>query len=548
MVRTSPHDISKVLSYHRLSLTYQSFVMNISCDTEPRSYNEAIKHDCWRKAMEDEIAALERNNTWNLVDLPPSKKTVGCKWVYKIKYKADGSIDRYKARLVAKGYTQTHGIDYMDTFSPVAKVTTIRTLLAVAAARDWHLHQMDVNNAFLNGDLEEEVYMQLTPGFEGKKGGQACRLMKSLYGLKQASRQWNAKLNSALQAMGFKQAISDNSLFTKGEGSSFVALLVYVNDIVVASPDLSLIQHIKVHLNDVFQIKDLGPLKFFLGLEIARQKKGISVSQRKYALELLHDAGFMGSKPVQSPTVPSHKLSRNEGDLLSDPTQYRSLIGKLLYLTITRPDICFATQQLSQFLDSPTNLHLQAAYRVLRYIKGSPGQGLFFPTSSDLQLKAFSDSDWASCVDTRRSVTGFCVFLGQSLVSWKSKKQVTISKSSSEAEYRALAAVTCEIQWILYILAELGVSCNGPAAIFCDSKSAIAITENPVFHERTKHIELDCHLVREKLHKGIIKLFHVNSASQLADVFTKAHCTASFHSYVSKLGLHNIYNPACGGY
>ncbi|XP_031098345.1 potassium channel AKT1-like [Ipomoea triloba] len=399
---------------------------------------------------------------------------------------------------------------------------------------------MDVNNAFLHGDLEEEVYMEPPPGCEEGKTGQVCRLIKSLYGLKQASRQWNIKLCVALLSMGFKQSVPDNSLFTKGEGSSFVALLVYVDDIVVASADLNLVQQIKTQLNDQFQIKDLGPLKYL-------QKKGIAISQRKYALELLDEAGFMDSKPVHSPTVPSHKLSRNEGDVLEDNTQYRRLIGKLLYLNITRPDISFATQQLSQFLDKPTHLHLQAAHRVLRYIKNAPGQGLFFPTSSDLQLKAFSDSDWGACVDSRKSVTGFCIFLGQALISWKSKKQPTISRSSSEAEYRALAATTCEVQWLIYLLAEFGLHPNVPAAIYCDSKSAIAITENPVFHERTKHIEIDCHLVREKLHKGIIKLFHISSENQLADVLTKAHCPGSFFSYVSKLGLFNLYNPACGG-
>lgn len=252
IVRTSPHPISKVLSYHRLSPGFQSFAMNISCQTDPKNYNEAIKHECWRNAMADEIAALERNNTWKIVDLPPSKQPIGCKWVYRIKHRADGSIERYKARLVAKGYTQTHGIDYMDTFSPVAKVTTIRSLLAVAAAKGWNLHQMDVNNAFLHGDLDEEVYMALPPGFSGEKEGQVCKLTKSLYGLKQASRQWNAKLCSALQSMGFKQPIPDNSLFTKGEGSSFVALLVYVDDIVLANANLVLIQSIKTHLNDIF--------------------------------------------------------------------------------------------------------------------------------------------------------------------------------------------------------------------------------------------------------------------------------------------------------
>lgn len=233
------------------------------------------------------------------------------------------------------------------------------------------------------------MYMQLPLGFTGKKDGQVCKLNKSLYGLKQASRQWNTKLCVALQSMGFKQSIPDNSLFTKDEGSSFVALLVYVDDIVVASADLNLIQRIKVQLNDSFQIKDLGLLKYFLGLDVAGQRKGISVSQRKYALELLDDAGFMDSKPVHSPTVPSHKLSKSEGDMLDDNTQYRRLVGKLLYLTITRPDISFATQQLSQFLDKPTHLHLQAAHRVLRYIKCAPGQGLFFSSFIRPACKSF---------------------------------------------------------------------------------------------------------------------------------------------------------------
>ncbi|XP_019183820.1 PREDICTED: uncharacterized protein LOC109178735 [Ipomoea nil] len=311
----------------------------------------------------------------------------------------------------------------------------------------------------------------------------------------------------ALQNMGFKQAVPDNSLFTKGKEDHFVALLVYVDDIVIASRNLNAIQEVKDQLRTNFQIKDLGSLKYFLGLEVARHNKGIAVCQRKYAIELLEDTGFTASKPVYSPTVPSHKLSKNMGIPLEENNQYRKIVRKLLYLTITRPDISFATQQLSQFLDKPTDLHLQAAHRVLRYIKAAPGQGLFFPSSSNLQLKAFSDSDWGACVDKRKSVTGFCVFLGDALISWKSKKQPTISKSSSEAEYRALAATSCEIQWLSFLLTELQIQHSKAVAIYCDSKSAIAIAENPVFHERTKHIELDCHL-----------------------------------------GLLDLYNPTCGGF
>ncbi|XP_019198293.1 PREDICTED: uncharacterized protein LOC109192162 [Ipomoea nil] len=378
-------------------------------------------------------------------------------------------------------------------------MTTIRILLAIAAAKDWHIHQMDVNNSFLNGDIEEEVYMELPLGVGCKKNGQVCKLVKSLYDLK--------------QKMGFKQSMPDNSLFTKGKGSSFVALLVYVDDIVVTNADLALIQHLKVQLNDIFQIKDLGPLKYFLGLEVAKQKKCIAVSQRKYALELLEETGFIDSKLVYNPTIPSNKLSKTKGDLLDDNTQYRRLVGKLLYLTITRPDISFATQQLSQFLDKPTHLHLQAAHRVLRYIKSAPGQGLL-----------------GACVDSRKSVTGFCIFLGQALIYWKSKKQATISKSSSEAEYRALAATTCEVQWLLYLLAEFGLHPPTPSVVYCDSKSDIAISENPVFHEHTKHIEIDCHSVRENLQKGVIKLFHIASKNQLTGILTKAQCPNTFYS------------------
>ncbi|XP_019179838.1 PREDICTED: uncharacterized protein LOC109175035 [Ipomoea nil] len=219
--------------------------------------------------------------------------------------------------------------------------------------------------------------------------------------------------------------------------------------------------------------------------------------------------------------VQTNKLSKDGGTDLEDNSQYRKVVGKLLYLTITRPDICFAVQQLSQFLDSPATLHLQAAHRVLRYIKNSPGQGLFFPANSQLKVRGFADSDWATCPDTRKSVTSFYVFLGDALISWKSKKQNTISRSPSEAEYRALALATCEMQWLFYLFEVLEVCLKDTAVLFSDSKSAIAMAENPVFHERTKHVEIDCHLIREKIQKGVIKLLHVPTESQTADMFTK---------------------------
>ncbi|XP_019173807.1 PREDICTED: uncharacterized protein LOC109169380 [Ipomoea nil] len=387
----------------------------------------------------------------------------------------------------------------------------------------------------------------MPPGFISPKPGQVCKLIKSLYGLKQASRQWNLKLTQEFLSMGFKQVVSNSSLFTKDKGDDFVALLVYVDDVVIASPNLNQVNQIKSHLDDVFHIKDLGALKFFLGIEIARNTEGISVSQRKYTLELLEETGFLDCKPAKTPMATATKLSKAIGNKIDDITQYRRLVGKLLYLTITKPYVSYATQQLSQFLDCPTDVHMQAAHRVLRYTKTTPGQGLFFSASSSLQIKGFTDSDWAACPDTRRSVTGFCMFLDTTLISWKSKKQHTISRSSSEAEYRALAAAACEIQWLIYLLQDLGVQLNSPAMLYCDSKSAIAIAENPVFHERTKHIEIDCHLVREKLQRQVLKLMHVTTESQLADAFTKPLASAIFSKFISKLGLHCLYTPACRG-
>ena len=447
-VSGNAYPLSSVLSYKHLSPSQKSFSLSVSTLVEPTSYAQAAKHAEWREAMTNEITALEINDTWNIVDLPASKHAIGCKWVYKVKLKSDGTLERYKARLVAKGYNQCEGLDYYETFSPVAKLTTIRTLLAVAAVKQWHLHQLDVNNAFLHGHLDEEVYMTLPPGFHTKGESKVCKLNKSIYGLKQASRQWFAEFSAALLNFGFVQSKADYTLFTRILKGSFIALLVYVDDVIIASDSSTEVSSFISLLNDRFKLKDLGQLKFFLGLEIARSELGISVCQRKYALEVLEDAGLLASKPVHFPMESNLQLSKDTGDPLADPTIYRRLVGRLLYLTITRPDISFAVQMLSQFMAAPRVPHLAAATRVLRYIKSSPAQGLFFSVKCNLQLKAFCDSDWAGCVDSRRSVTGFCIFLDNSLISWKSKKQTTVSRSSAEAEYRAMASTCCEIVWL----------------------------------------------------------------------------------------------------
>ena len=538
----SSHSITNFCSYDQLSPTYRDFALQISAVYEPQFYHQAAKLPAWQHAMKEELDAMEANNTWEVTPLPKGKHTIGCRWVYRVKRKQDGSVDRYKARLVAKGYTQQAGIDFQDTFSPVAKLTTVRVLLALAAVKGWRLLQLDVNNAFLNGDLFEEVYMDLPLGYHTKGENLVCKLKKSIYGLRQASRQWFHKFSSAIINAGFTQSKSDYSLFYTGSGDSYVALLVYVDDIIITSKDPAAITNVQLSLQNLFKLKVLGNLKYFLGLEIASSKEGICLSQRNYTLSLLEDTGFADSKPASLPMDPNLKLNTVDGEPLPDDGQYRRMIGRLLYLTISRPDIAFAVNKLSQYMSAPRSPHLDALHHLLRYLKTSPGQGLLFSASSPLSLKAYADADWGSCLDTRRSTTGHCVFLGDSLISWKSKKQHTVSRSSSEAEYRALASVTSEVLWVKALLKDFGVHI-GSTLVFCDNNAAIHLASNPSFHERSKHIEIDCHFTRDRVQDGTLRLVHVRSEHQLADLLTKPVAAPLFKNLMCKLGVINIYLP-----
>ncbi|GJZ78479.1 retrovirus-related pol polyprotein from transposon TNT 1-94 [Tanacetum coccineum] len=484
-------------------------------NSDPKTFKEAIQDSGWCEAMNSELKALEDNDTWEVTDLPPDKRAIGCHWLYKTKLKSDGSMERKKARLVIQGNRQRKGVDYEDTFAPVAKMVTVRSLFAVAAMQGCDIVQMDVSNAFLHGGLFEEVYLKMPLGYVGK------------------GENWFSKLSSALVSFGFKQSKADYSLFTKKEGDSFIVVLVYVDDLMITGNDSSLIQKFKSQLSSTFHMKDLGDLHYFLGLEVTKSEYGLFVSQRKYTLELLQEAGVMSNKPYKLPMDPNLKLQAEMGTSLQDLEVYKRYIGKLIYLTTTRPDICYTVQLLSQFMQSPTSVHMQAVKHLLRYLLNSPGQGILLAHHSEVKLTAYRDSDWASRPMTRRSTTGYYILLGESPISWKSKKQGVVSRSSAEAEYRAVTC--CEVTWLLSLLKDLGLKDLHPVTMHCDNQDAIHITANPVFHARTKHIKVDCHYVRDQVNEGTIKLEYIHTTKQLADVFTKVLPVEQHHNLLHKL-------------
>ncbi|XP_058202763.1 uncharacterized mitochondrial protein AtMg00810-like [Rhododendron vialii] len=390
---------------------------------------------------------------------------VGCLWVFKIKRNADGSIERHKARLVAKGYNQQEGLYYDETFSPVVKPSTIRTILAMAVSRRWTIQQLDVRNAFLNGILQEEVYMKQPPGFtDPLRPHFVCKLHRALYGLKQAPRAWFHRLHSFLLDNGFFNSQSDASLFIRHSSTYSLFVLVYVDDLIVTGSDKTAVNDFIEVLCSVFDSRRLGELGFFLGMEINRTNNILYLSQSRYATDLLSKFNMVSCKPCSTPLPSNSKLSQHDGDLLDDPTIYRSMVGGLQYLTLSRPDIAFAVNQVCQFMQHPKTSHLQVVKRIYRYIKGTIEHGLSFHYSSDNTLRAFSNADWPG-LDDRRSTTGACIFLGPNLLTWTAKKQSTVSRSSTEAEYRALATTTAELRWLGYLFRELGLPL-GPRLVF----------------------------------------------------------------------------------
>jgi histone deacetylase 1/2 len=432
----------------------------------------------------------------------------------------------------------------------VVKPATIRTVLHLAASRDWPVHQLDVKNAFLHGELAERVYCRQPAGFiDPDHPDHVCLLAKSLYGLRQAPRAWFDRLRMYLLQIGFRATGSDASLFIFNHGGATAFLLVYVDDIILTASSNDLLHHIVEQLCSEFAIKDLGALRFFLGVQVTRDATGFFLTQAQYAEEILERAGMSSCKPATTPADTKPKVSLHDGNLLpaSDASFYRSIAGALQYLTLTRPDVAYAVNQACLYMHAPRDTHWTLVKRILRYLQGTLEHGISITASSPSQLTAYSDADWAGCPDTRRSTSGYCVFLGDSLVSWSSKRQTTVSRSSAEAEYRGVAHAAAECCWLRNLLGELLVDVPKATIIYCDNISAVYLSENPVHHRRTKHVELDIHFVREKVAIGQLRVLQVPSSRQYADIMTKGLPTALFEEFKDSLCIRSGDAATAGG-
>ncbi|KHN17953.1 Retrovirus-related Pol polyprotein from transposon TNT 1-94 [Glycine soja] len=515
-----------------------------SSPIEPNTITQALRDPDWRSAMQAEFDALHHNNTWDLVSRSSDQNLVGCKWVFRIKRNPDGSIDRYKARLVAKGFHQRSGWDYTETFSPVVKPVTIRIVLTLAVRQGWPIRQLDVNNAFLQGTLKEEVFMIQPPGFVNKNfPDHVCRLKKALYGLKQAPRAWYTELRIFLFSLGFVNSTADASLFIYQKPEVTLYLLVYVDDIIMTGNSSAELSKLIATLAARFSLKDLGCLSYFLGVEVIPSAAGMFLSQRKYIIDLLHKSGMTNTKPASTPLSASVQLLKDSGDLLPSPNEYRTLVGSLQYLSLTRPDIAFSTNKLAQFMQNPRTAHWSALKRVLRYLAGSCDKGVFISATAPLTFHAYSDADWAGDKDDYVSTTGYLLYLGNTPISWSSRKQRSVARSSTEAEYKALADTASELLWVLSLFTELGHMPTANPVIYCDNLGATNLSANPVFHSRMKHIALAYHFVREHVQHGKFRVSFVSTDDQLADILTKPLLRPRFESLLSKLHLSSrLYN------
>ncbi|KAE8242086.1 hypothetical protein A4X06_0g7253 [Tilletia controversa] len=512
---------------------------------EPTSFAQALSRedrDDWKSSMDDEYKSLIEMGTWELCHAPPGRKLIGCRWVYKVKTDPEGRAIRKKSRLVAQGYTQVEGIDYDETFAPVARLSALRMMVTLAIQLGLRLHGMDVKTAYLNGELDVDLYMRQPPGYDDGSG-RVCRLLRTLYGLKQSGRYWYHKLRDRLVAAGFSQLKSEPCLFYKQTAQGPTIILVYVDDVAIAAPTEEAVAEVKQQFTSWFKMTDNGTLTSMLGIRIHRSRCGqvATMNQTGYIDQVLQRYGMDTCKPSNTPMSKSFKNIRPRVGSTATTQErhyFAALIGCLLWLAQgTRMDIAFAVGKLARFMGNPSDEHVLAAKRVLRYLAGTRELGLRFRHTDLAQLVGFSDSDHGADLSTRRSVTGYVFYLHGNPVTWRSKLQDTVSVSSTEAEYVALSEATREAIWAVQLLEELRVRERGPVDMYTDNTGAESLARNPQAHQRTKHIAIHHHLVRDSNNDGTIKIQRVHTDDNPADLLTKGVTFARLTAGRSQLGL-----------
>ncbi len=520
-------------------------------DDEPISYSDAMagpEANLWLDAMNTEIHSMYSNEVWKLVDLPDGIKPIGCKWIYKKKRGPDGNVETFKARLVAKGYTQKEGIDYEDTFSPVAMLKTIRILLSIAAALDYEIWQMDVKTAFLNGNLEERIFMAQPDGFVEKgHENKVCELHRSIYGLKQASRSWNIRFNETIKTFGFEQLEDEPCVYKMIREGKVVFLVLYVDDILLIGNDVGKLSEVKVWLAKQFDMKDLGEAAYILGIQIFRDRKNrkLALSQASYIDKMMGRYVMQDSKKGMLPfrhgvylsKDQSPKTPQEEEDMRRIP--YASAVGSLMYAMLcTRPDICYAVGIVSRFQSNPGLQHWVAVKNILKYLRRTRNYMLVY-SGTDLAMTGYTDSDFQADKDSRKSTSGSVFILNSGSVVWRSIKQSCIADSTMEAEYVAACEAAKEAVWLRKFLKALEVvpEAEKPMTLYYNNSGAVANAKEPRSHKRSKHIERKYHLIREIVERGDVEVTKISTVNNLADPFTKALNGKVFEGHLEGLGI-----------
>ncbi|GJX24412.1 putative ribonuclease H-like domain-containing protein [Tanacetum coccineum] len=506
---------------------------------EPKKISEALEDESWVDAMQEELLQFEIQKVWILVDLPYGKKAIGTKWVYRNKKDERGVVVRNKARLVAQGHRQEEGIDYDEVFAPVARLEAIRIFLAFASYMGLIVYQMDVKSAFLYGKIDEEVYVSQPPGFQDPKSPQKVyKVVKALYGLHQAPRAWYATLSTFLLKNGYRRGTIDKTLFLKKDKHDIILVQVYVDDIIFGSTKKSWCDEFEALMKSRFQMSSMGELTFFLGLQVKQKPDGIFISQDKYVAEILKKFDFASVKTASTPIETQKPLVKDEEASDVDVHLYRSMIGSLMYVTASRPDIMFAVCACSRFQVTPKTSHMSAVKRIFRYLKGKPKLGLWYPRESSFDLESYSDSDYAGANLDRKSTTGGCQFLGRRLITWQCKKQTIVATSTTEAEYVAAASCCGQVLWIQNQMLDYGFNFMN-TKIYIDNESTICIVKNPVYHSKTKHIAIRHHFIRDAYEKKLIQVLKIHTNDNVADLLTKAFDVSRFQFLVVSIGMVN---------